>query len=189
MIGAKSGTTAWPHANGGISVVEWPVLKDAADVYIPGYADPVVDATVADGTNLWMYSGSVLEVPIAQSRFSFETWGNLPVAAGTVVDGRFTVITDAIGTATVAGNTKDGACMKCHAPVDEKSLQTIAVRSFLNADPFSGNEGEWLSGATGVAKAGMHYSEFVIGHNPNPVVFGPEPIGATGSPALIFTYR
>ena len=181
MIGAKSGTTAWPHANGGIPVVEWPINKDAGDMYIAGYADP--EATkVVDGTNLWMYSGSALEAAVPQATYDGST-----VPVGSVVDGRFTVIDNAIGFGGAAGNTKDGACLKCHVPVDEVSLTTIAIRSFYNWTP--GGDPFWASGSAGVAKAGMHYSGGVIGSNPDPVSFGPEPTGASTSPALIFTYR
>ncbi|MCL2491389.1 MAG: hypothetical protein FWE87_01375 [Coriobacteriia bacterium] len=192
MIGAKSGTTAWPHANGGISVIEWPAKTDSVDATLLGFADPVVSATAADGTNLWMYSGSALELPVAQSRFSFETWAPVVEPVGSVVDGRFTVIKDAIGVESnagfAAGVTKDGACLKCHVPVDEISLTTIANRLFLSDDPFA-SEPAWTAGPAGVAKAGMHYSDIVIGGNPDPTTFGAEPTGVTTSPALIFTYR
>ena len=184
MIGAKSGTTAWPHANGGIDVIEWPVNKDATDLVVPGYADPEVVA--ADGTNLWMYAGSCIELGADQARFDWDSFGPVTETFGTIVDGRFTVIKDAIGSTSsfAAGNTKDGACLKCHAPVDDKSLTTYAIRSFLGVnDIMAGDEPVW----TGPVKAGMHLSS-LTNSNPNPTTFGAEPAGNPAA-ALIFTYR
>ena len=191
MIGAKSGTTAWPHANGGIPVIEWPLntYDGMDDMLKPGYANPVVRAknTAADGTNLWMYSGSALELGLSQDFMNWDSFAPNTAPAGTVLDGRFEVIKDAIGGSSnagfAAGVTRDGACLKCHVPVDDKSLLATAVWASLNVSASTDFEASWR----GVAKAGMHTSA-LTNSNPEPASFGAEPATAAAG-ALVFTYR
>jgi len=185
MVGVATGTTAWPHANGQISVYEWANSADDPDAYTTiGYRPETVNDTVADGTNLWMYAANTAQCN-----------QGAPGAGDTgILDSGVKVVANAIGP---EGTITDGVCLKCHVAIDPTSLAaasnmkdayntTDGVPVTLNTLTVGGPI--WAGDSHGHA-----YKDNLtdMGANKNPADYGTEPSGlGTGNPtSLIYLYR
>jgi hypothetical protein len=108
MVGRATNSTAFPHANRNIDVWEW----DSSGVrsILP----------VSSG-NIWMYRYDI-------GVDAYTTNGGVDYLAPTGGVGwskEFRVMKDTV--ATYRGNITDGVCLKCHIPVDRKSLSLRGV--------------------------------------------------------------
>lgn len=130
MIGVDTNSTAFPHGNRNIRVYEWYAEEN------DGVRSIVETETVPTKGNLWMYGGSIARIatgpfdpanPTANRPAANAQWGSISSFA----DLNWTVLTDLTsGTGDAHGATgqpgsmglTDGACLKCHVPVDEASM-------------------------------------------------------------------
>ncbi len=115
MVGKATNSSAFPHANRGITVWEW---TRPAGTLVQTEKD-------VESGNLWMYGGDVTYRDAAGKPTPTEMWNGqtgLGITHGTAVGGLApnrintrTVIEDAAGFHDGhAGNINDGVCLKCH---------------------------------------------------------------------------
>jgi len=103
MVGVLTNSTAFPHSNRNIAVYEWEAGATA------GSSNRVIVGNQASG-NLWMYAG-----------FIGTTGANAAAWNTGFVSPEFFVINGAVGSGNALGQWYDGACFKCHVPVDAAS--------------------------------------------------------------------
>ncbi len=108
MVGQATNSTAFPHGNRNIAVYEWSNGTNGA----AAYSDPTT--MTASSGNIWMYQAN-----IAQTGATLDT----------MVDPTFKVTTGAVGpnAAGDPGKIVDGACLKCHVPMDAATMQNYDV--------------------------------------------------------------
>jgi len=141
MIGVATNSTAWPHGNRNILVYEW-IEGTAGD---GSRTQELVESPMAAG-NLWMYSGNIARIatgpfdpanPIANRPAANAAYGQFESFAGLdwqvlrgVTSGSGDTLAAAQAAAAVSpgfGGMTDGACLKCHVPVDAASLDAMGA--------------------------------------------------------------
>jgi len=141
MVGVATNSTAWPHGNRNIRVYEWEEVSASG-----GGRDINRYETTMTAGNLWMYSGNIAR--IATGPFDpADPTGNRPAAnsaygqSGTFADvnwkvlrgvtnGRGNTVATAHSGADITpgfGGLNDGGCLKCHVPIDGKSLDALGA--------------------------------------------------------------
>jgi len=142
MVGVATNSTAWPHGNRNILVYEW--------VEGPGRTQTRVESRIM-GNNLWMYGGSIARrgsAPFDESRpeanrpaanaafgqhdsFARLDWrvirrntsGETPSVTAALVTAQAGRVADrAAGSIDYNIGGIDGACLKCHVPIDKESM-------------------------------------------------------------------
>jgi len=108
MVGVLTNSTAFPHANRNIAVYEW----NATGV-------KTIISNQSAG-NLWMYAANT------------SSTGPINTFPLTYVDQSMTVINNAVASGVTIGQWKDGACLKCHVPIDGLSA-TLAGKTGLRS--------------------------------------------------------
>jgi len=136
MVGVATNSTAWPHGNRNILAYEW-VEGTAVD----GSRTQELVESPMDAGNLWMYSGSIARIatgpfdpenptanrPAANAAYGqFNSFADLnwQVLRGVTSGSTDTLAAAQEGAAVNPGfgGMTDGACLKCHVPIDAVSM-------------------------------------------------------------------
>ena len=147
MVGVATNSIAFPHGNRNIDVYEW--VDNRFDASSPSDTVDIV-ITPIDAGNLWMYTGNLARRANADGTNPGAV-NNVPggapatnplaptnAAPGSFADASWTVLTGVTSGELVPGTTglNDGACLKCHIPVDALSLNNTGVGAFIGAQGY-----------------------------------------------------
>ena len=120
MVGVATNSTAFPHGNRGIQVYQW---NCQTGIGTSAYTAPTQLKTSAG--NIWMYQSNIAQTATGNTNTTMvdATWN--------VTEGATQGKNATLGP-NEAGMIVDGACLKCHTPVDAASKAAYGVTT-LNA--------------------------------------------------------
>jgi hypothetical protein len=120
VVGAATGTTAWPHATRNIDVFEW----DAT--YAGTTPSEKKQTTIPTDMNYWIYTNDIGVLrPVAEDMATDTDglFGDNASAQPANWNGDFKLLQNSVAGSdnSYLGNTNDGICLKCHVPIDTAS--------------------------------------------------------------------